>query len=119
MTPVRLLSTRPEGSSGLTTYLSIDLDTDGVKAMASPTTAGKGCDPLYDNAGGDGVVESPPPQPASQDRPRSTPTARIVIVSLLRLLIAHATPWACRRICSRSGGTGARPPVNRSPAGSG
>jgi|ERR1022692_2712763 hypothetical protein len=81
MTPVRPLSIRPEGSSGLTTYVSIDPDTAGVNAMASPTTAGKGCDPLYDNAGGDGVVESPPPQPASQDKPRSTPTRRIGITT--------------------------------------
>jgi hypothetical protein len=56
MTPVTPLSIRPEGSSGLTTYLSIDPDTAGVNEMASPATAGKGCDPLYDNAGGSEIA---------------------------------------------------------------
>jgi hypothetical protein len=78
MTPVEPSNEKPGGNPGLTAYRSIGPDTLGVNAMASPTTAGKGCDPLYDNAGGDGVVESPPPppQPASQDRPTSTPTAQ-------------------------------------------
>lgn len=81
MTPVRPLSNSPEGNSGLTTYLSIDPDIDGVEAMASPTTAGKGCDPFYYNAGGEGGAGSPPPQAESQDRPRITPPMRIGITT--------------------------------------
>jgi hypothetical protein len=52
MTPVEPLSDKPGGNPGLTAYRSIAPDTAGVNAMGSPTTAGKGCDPLYDNAGG-------------------------------------------------------------------
>src|SRR6185436_5732183 len=84
MTPVEPLSDKPGGNSGLTAYRSIDPDTAGVNAIASPTTAGKGRDPLYEKAGGDGVDESPPPQPASHDRPSSTPTTRIAVVFLPR-----------------------------------
>lgn len=63
---LRLLSldeSRPksEGSSGLTAYPSIDLDTAGVNTMASPTTAGKVCEPLCENSGGGRVTDSPPP----------------------------------------------------------
>src|ERR1700682_5955334 len=85
MTPVRALSLGPGGSSGLTAYPSIGPDTAGVKAMASPTTAGKGCDPLYDSSGGGTVAGSPPPQAQSHDRPMNTPTRRIGIIPSLRL----------------------------------
>jgi hypothetical protein len=81
MTPVSPFSISPVGSGGLTTYLSIDPDTVGVKAMASPTTAGKGCDPLYDNAGCGGVAGSPPSHAQSQHRPMITPPMRIGITS--------------------------------------
>jgi hypothetical protein len=82
MTPVEPLSDKPGGNPGLTTNPSIDPDTAGVNAMASPTTAGKGCDPLYDNAGGGGrVAGSRPPQAQSQDRPMNTPTRRIGITT--------------------------------------
>jgi len=74
------LSTRPEGSSGLTTYRSIDPHTAGVKAMGSPTTAGKGCDPLYENLGGERVGDAPP-QAESQDRPRMAAPMRIGITT--------------------------------------
>src|ERR1700726_4498984 len=77
MTPVRPLSNRPEGSSGLTTYPSIGPDTAGVNAIASPTTAGKGCDPLYENSGGGRGAGVPPPQPESQNRPMITPSRRM------------------------------------------
>ena|SRR5215471_10217076 len=68
MTPVEPLSVRPAGSSGLTAYLSIGPDTAGANAMASPTTAGKGCEPLYENPGCECVTGSPPSQAASQHR---------------------------------------------------
>ena len=85
MTPVEPLSDKPGGNPGLTAYRSIGPDTLGVKAIASPTTAGKGCDSLYDNAGGDGGVESPPPQAESQDRPMITPPMRIGITTQFAL----------------------------------
>src|SRR6202795_1405787 len=81
MTPVTPLSTSPEGSSGLTTYRSIDPDTAGVNEMASPTTAGKGCDPLYDKLGVGRVGGAPAPQAESQDRPMITPPMRIGITT--------------------------------------
>src|SRR5450631_3786991 len=81
MTPVKPSSDRPGGNAGFTTYPSIDVDTAGVSAMASPTTAGKGCDPLYDNAGGGRVAGSRPPHAQSQDRPINTPTRRIGITT--------------------------------------
>ena len=81
MTPVKPLSDRPGGNAGWTTYPSTGVDTDGVNAMASPTTAGKGCDPLYDNAGCGAGAGSRPPQAPSQDRPMNTPTRRIGITT--------------------------------------
>src|SRR5450631_2952984 len=81
MTPVTPLSPRPEGSSGLTAYPSIDPDTAGVNAMDSPTTAGKGCEPLYENSGGGRVADAPPPQAESQDRPMMIPPMRIGITT--------------------------------------
>ena len=84
MTPVEGFNVRPGGNGGLTAYRSIGPDTAGINSIASPTTAGKGSDPLYENAGSDGVVKSPP-QPASHDRPRSTPTTRMGIVPLPRI----------------------------------
>ena len=56
-----------------------------MATMASPTTAGKGCDPLYDNAGGGRVAGSRPPQAQSQDRPMNTPTRRIGITTQFAL----------------------------------
>jgi hypothetical protein len=53
---------RPEASSGQPAYPSIDLDTAGVSAMATPTTAGKGCEPLYEDSGGGRIIDSPPPR---------------------------------------------------------
>ena len=81
MTPVESLSDKPGGNAGLTAYRSIGSDTLGVNAMASPTTAGKGCDPLYENAGGARVPGSWPPQAQSQDSPMNTPTRRIGITT--------------------------------------
>lgn len=81
MTPVEPLSNKPGGNPGLTAYRSIGPDTLGVKAMASPTTAGKGCEPLYENSGGGGVADAPPPQAESQDRPRIAPPMRIGITT--------------------------------------
>jgi hypothetical protein len=92
MTPVRPLSHRPEGSSGPTTYRSIGPDTAGVNEMASPTTAGKGCDPLYDNAGGDGVGGAPPPQAESQDRPMIATPMRIGITTQFAWQPASTAP---------------------------
>ena len=30
--------------------------------MAAPTTAGKGCEPLYEDSGGGRITDSPPPR---------------------------------------------------------
>jgi hypothetical protein len=83
MTPVEPLSVRPAGSSGLTAYLSIGPDTAGVNAMASPTTAGKGCEPLYEKPGCGCVIGPPPSQAASQHRPMSTSPRRIMATTQL------------------------------------
>ena len=80
MTPVEPLSDKPGGNAGLTVYRPNGPDTRGVNAMASPTTAGNGCDPLYENSGGEKVADAPPPQAESQDRPM-TPTRRIGIMT--------------------------------------
>ena len=80
MTPVEPLSDKPGGNAGLTAYRPDGPDTLGVNAMASPTTARKGCEPLYENSGGRKVADAPPPQAESQDRP-CTPTKRIGIMT--------------------------------------
>lgn len=49
-------------------------------------------DPLYEIAGRDGGVESPQPQPVSQDTRRSTPTLCVGHVCLLRLPAFGAGP---------------------------
>jgi len=49
--------------------------------MASPTTAGKGCDPLYENTGCGRVAGSVPPQAESQYMPMNTPTWPIGITT--------------------------------------
>ena len=81
ITPVKPLSDRPGGNAGSTKYPSTGVDTAGVNAMASPTTAGKGCDPLYDNAGEGRVAGSRPPQAQSQDRPMNTPMRHVGITT--------------------------------------
>jgi hypothetical protein len=91
MTPVRPLSNRPEGSSGLTTYSSIDPNTAGVNAMASPTTAGKGCELLYENAGGGRVAGVQSLQAESQYRPMNTPTRRIGVQFALQPTAENVT----------------------------
>ena len=56
-----------------------------IKAMASPTTAGKGCEPLYENSGGGRVGGAPPPQAESQDKLINTRTKRIGITTQFAL----------------------------------
>src|SRR5882757_7271256 len=85
MTPVRPLSISPGGRSGLTTYPSIDPVTAGVNAMGSPTTAGKGCEPLYENSDGARVADAPPLQAESQDRLMITSPMRIGITAQFAL----------------------------------
>jgi len=53
---------RPAGSSGQPACPSIDLETAVGNAMTSSTTAGRGCEALYQNSGGGRVTDSPPPR---------------------------------------------------------
>jgi len=46
MIPLSSSIDRPDGKEGVTVYRPTVPDTAGVKTIASPTTAGKGIDPL-------------------------------------------------------------------------
>src|ERR1700730_3594914 len=122
MTPLSSSIDRPDGKEGLTLYWSTVPDTAGVSTIASPTTAGKGIDPLEDNFGVANEACPPSPHAAmSKTKAATDPQERNMTIPLWRcgggdalLLKAPRRAWTdsarrwlplCRKISGKAPAT--------------